>query len=51
MAGMRDILIHAYDKVNVDVVWETVTTSIPSLIDAIQPLITDFDRQRRRSLL
>ncbi len=43
MAGMRDILIHAYDKVNVDVVWETVTTSVPALIDAIQPLISAFE--------
>ena len=51
MAGMRDILIHAYDKVNVDVVWATVTTSIPALIDAIQPLIAEFEQKDDESSL
>jgi uncharacterized protein with HEPN domain len=35
MAGMRDILIHAYHRVDVDLVWATVEHSLPSLRDWI----------------
>jgi uncharacterized protein with HEPN domain len=39
IAGMRDILIHAYDHVDLDEVWNTVTLAIPDLITKIEPLI------------
>lgn len=32
MAGMRDILIHAYDTVDVEEVWQAATRDIPELI-------------------
>lgn len=35
MKGMRNILIHGYDEVDVDVVWETATTSIPNMRRAL----------------
>lgn len=38
MIGMRDVLIHAYNNVEVDVVYETVTEVIPSLIPKIDAL-------------
>lgn len=43
MAGMRDILIHTYDKVNMRLVWETTQESIPTLIGYIEPLLSEFD--------
>ncbi len=39
IAGMRDILIHAYDHVDLDEVWNAAQTSIPDLIKRIQPLV------------
>lgn len=39
MAGMRDILIHAYNHVDIDEVWHTATDSIPMLIETIEKLI------------
>jgi uncharacterized protein with HEPN domain len=39
MAGMRDFLIHDYDVVDLDLVWDTATQSIPALIAQIEPLI------------
>lgn len=39
IAGMRDVLIHAYKKVKVDMVWNTATTSVPELAQYITPLI------------
>jgi len=38
MARMRDRLIHGYFDVNLDVVWETVTTDLPVLIDKLETL-------------
>lgn len=40
MAGMRDILIHAYSSVDVNEVWNAATISIPKLIEQIEPLIS-----------
>ncbi len=38
MAGMRDILIHAYDHVDLDELWTAATVSVPRLIERIQQL-------------
>lgn len=40
IAGMRDILIHAYDHVDLDEVWNAAQTSIPDLIKQIEPLVS-----------
>ena len=39
MAGMRDVMSHQYDKVNLDTVWFTAKSSIPQLITALEPLL------------
>jgi uncharacterized protein with HEPN domain len=39
MAGMRDILIHAYDTGDLDEVWRTVTVEVPALINNLLPLL------------
>ena len=39
IAGMRDILIHAYDHVDVNEVWHVTQTSIPELIANVKLLI------------
>jgi uncharacterized protein with HEPN domain len=31
IAGMRDILAHQYDRVNIQVVWDSVQTDLPEL--------------------
>lgn len=41
MAGMRDVLIHAYDTVDLDEVWRTVTVEVPALITKLAPLLSD----------
>ena len=37
MAGMRDILIHMYDSVDLDQVWTTATEDLPRVLDKIKP--------------
>jgi uncharacterized protein with HEPN domain len=39
MAGMRDRLIHGYDKLELDKVYDTVTKVIPPLIPKIEAII------------
>lgn len=39
MAGMRDVLIHAYDHVDIDEVWNVVQQALPDVAARIQPLL------------
>lgn len=38
VAGMRDKLIHEYDQVDLDEVWQTVSADVPRLLDSLEPL-------------
>lgn len=37
VAGMRDILIHQYDDVDLHIIWESVCVDVPALIAALEP--------------
>ena len=39
IAGMRDHMIHAYDAVDLDEVWRTVTVDVPQLTEQLAPLV------------
>lgn len=39
IAGMRDILIHAYDHVDPDEVWNAVTVAMPGLLEQLELLL------------
>ena len=39
MAGLRDILIHAYHDLDLDWIWETVQNDLPKLLEQIKPLV------------
>ncbi|HJY79677.1 MAG TPA: DUF86 domain-containing protein [Candidatus Binatia bacterium] len=38
IAGMRDKLIHEYDKVDLEEVWKTAKSDMPRLIKQLEPL-------------
>ena len=38
MTGMRNRMIHGYDDIDMDVVWDTAQDSIPRLLSMIEPL-------------
>jgi uncharacterized protein with HEPN domain len=44
MAGMRDKLIHGYDDVNLELVWQTVKNRIPLVKPALQQLLDDQEK-------
>jgi uncharacterized protein with HEPN domain len=37
--GMRHRLIHGYDDIDLDILWETVTIGLPPLIDVLELII------------
>lgn len=39
MAGMRDVVSHAYDRVNLNTVWDVIENKIPLLLAELEPLI------------
>ena len=39
IAGMRDRLVHDYDEVNLNLVWQVIENFIPELLDYITPLL------------
>jgi uncharacterized protein with HEPN domain len=39
MAGMRDVLIHAYRGVDLEQVWTAATVSVPALIPVLEPFL------------
>ncbi|HUU94485.1 MAG TPA: HepT-like ribonuclease domain-containing protein [Phycisphaerae bacterium] len=45
IVGMRNRLIHAYFDVDLDRVWDTLTTDLPPLIGALETLLSE-DEQR-----
>jgi len=44
MAGMRDILIHAYDHVDMIRVWRVATQSLPDLVAQIESIFPDLHK-------
>ena len=39
MAGMRDVLIHGYDIVELNEVWKTVNVDVPQVLPLLEELI------------
>jgi len=39
MAGMRDVIVHEYDQLDLDVIWDVIHNKLPSLLRQISALI------------
>lgn len=42
--GMRDILVHNYDEVEIDQVWLTITGVLPAFKKQIQKLLSEIEK-------
>ena len=45
MAGMRDRIIHGYDNVDLQIVWDVVKRDIPRIKPQIQQILDDYEGQ------
>ncbi|MCB0169933.1 MAG: DUF86 domain-containing protein [Anaerolineae bacterium] len=43
MAGMRDRIIHSYDNVDLEIVWDVVKQDIPRIKPQIQQILADYE--------
>ena len=43
--GMRNVLIHGYDIVQREVLWDTVRESVPKLLDQVNQILRDLKKQ------
>ncbi|MGE0601586.1 MAG: DUF86 domain-containing protein [Dehalococcoidia bacterium] len=41
-AGLRDVVVHAYDAVEPDQIWQIVRTDLPTLLEIIEPFLRDM---------
>jgi|LakMenE27Jul10ns_1017307.scaffolds.fasta_scaffold00012_3 uncharacterized protein with HEPN domain len=41
IAGMRDILIHQYDRITLETLWDVIHQDIPQLLSFLQPLLPE----------
>ena len=39
IAGMRDIVAHQYDRIDLDIVWQVIQRNIPELLSVLVPLL------------
>jgi uncharacterized protein with HEPN domain len=39
IAGMQDVLIHKYDQVDFDVIWDVLQNKLPELLTLLEPLL------------
>jgi uncharacterized protein with HEPN domain len=39
IAGMRDIIAHQYDRLDMNIVWQVIQRNIPELLSMIVPLL------------
>ncbi len=45
IVGLRNRVIHGYDRVDFDIVWEAVTADLPRMIEAIARFVDPTDEQ------
>jgi uncharacterized protein with HEPN domain len=45
MAGFRDVLIHNYDDLNMETIWETVDAYLPSAVKQIEKILNKISHQ------
>jgi len=45
IAGLRDILIHAYFGIDVDIIWDIIKNKIPELKKEIMLMLSEFDNE------
>jgi len=49
LAGLRDILIHGYFGIDLDIIWDIVDTKLAPLMDQLSSLIRQLDSEESPS--
>ena len=41
MSDMRNVLVHEYDRVNVEVLWDTIRTDLPAVVAPLRKILDE----------
>jgi len=41
LAGMRNVIVHEYDQVDLDIVWDVIQYKIPDLLESLDVVIAE----------
>lgn len=44
IAGMRDVVAHAYFALDLDILWDAVRNDVPTLLSRVQQMVRDEER-------
>lgn len=44
IAGLRDVIAHAYFALDADILWDAVERDVPALLDAVREIIRTESR-------
>jgi uncharacterized protein with HEPN domain len=47
MRGMRNVVIHQYENVDLDLTWDTITRQIPPLIPVLNDILERESSEQR----
>ena len=39
MIGMRNIMAHQYDNIDIDILWDVIHKSVPEMLEKVEPLV------------
>jgi uncharacterized protein with HEPN domain len=39
MAGMRDVIVHEYDQLDFEIIWDVIHNKLPALLPLLDPLL------------
>ncbi len=43
MAGLRDVVIHDYDELDFDILWNVIHINLPDILPGIQEILKNLD--------
>jgi uncharacterized protein with HEPN domain len=43
MAGLRDVVIHDYDELDFDILWNVIHISLPDILPEVQAILKNLD--------
>jgi uncharacterized protein with HEPN domain len=49
MAGMRDIMIHRYHGIDLEIVWETINDDLDDVAVKVKNIIKDLNQKNKRN--
>jgi len=43
--GMRNIIVHIYDRVDIEMVWDTIKKDVPTIIKPLNIMLADLEKE------